>query len=51
MARREDYELKRLPRSVWFMTGAADIQIDRIEFHRLGDGVASETWAVSHEVF
>ncbi|MCF4981346.1 phage terminase large subunit family protein [Pseudomonas gessardii] len=49
-ARREGYSLGAMPAAVMMITGAVDVQADRLEFMAMGWGVGMERWVIDHRV-
>lgn len=49
-ARREGYSLGAMPAAVMMITGAVDVQADRLEFMAMGWGVGMERWIIDHRV-
>lgn len=49
-ARLEAYTLGSMPASVLMLTGAVDVQANRLEFLAMGWGVGMERWVVDHQV-
>jgi len=48
--RREQYKMGVVPKGVYFLTMAVDIQKDRIELEVVGWGKGKENWSVTHEI-
>lgn len=49
-ARREGFSLGAMPAAVMMITGAVDVQADRLEFMAMGWGVGMERWVIDHRV-
>ncbi|MDR0189752.1 phage terminase large subunit family protein [Pseudomonas yamanorum] len=49
-ARREGVSLGATPAAVMMITGAVDVQADRLEFMAMGWGVGMERWVIDHRV-
>lgn len=49
-ARKEDFSLGEMPAAVMMITGAVDVQADRLEFMAMGWGVGMERWVIDHRV-
>lgn len=49
-ARLEGYTLGSLPAAVMMITGAVDVQANRLEFMAMGWGVGMERWVVDYQV-
>jgi phage terminase large subunit GpA-like protein len=49
-ARLEDFTLGSLPAAVLMITGAVDVQANRLEFMAMGWGVGMERWIVDYQV-
>ncbi len=49
-ARKEGFSLGALPAAVMMITGAVDVQADRLEFMAMGWGVGMERWVIDHRV-
>ncbi len=49
-ARREGFSLGAMPAAVMMITGAVDVQADRLEFMAMGWGVGMERWVIDHRM-
>jgi phage terminase large subunit GpA-like protein len=49
-ARKEGFSLGAMPAAVMMITGAVDVQADRLEFMAMGWGVGMERWVIDHRV-
>lgn len=49
-ARLEDFTLGSLPAAVLMITGAVDVQANRLEFMAMGWGVGMERWVVDYQI-
>ena len=49
-ARREGFSLGAMPAAVMMITGAVDVQADRLEFMAMGWGFGMERWVIDHRV-
>lgn len=49
-ARREGFSLGAMPAAVMMITGAVDVQADRLELMAMGWGVGMERWVIDHRV-
>jgi phage terminase large subunit GpA-like protein len=49
-ARKEGFSLGGMPAAVMMITGAVDVQADRLEFMAMGWGVGMERWVIDHRV-
>ncbi|AZF53469.1 terminase, large subunit, putative [Pseudomonas sp. R4-34-07] len=49
-ARKEEFSLGAMPAAVMMITGAVDVQADRLEFMAMGWGVGMERWVIDHRV-
>lgn len=49
-ARREGFSLGAMPAAVMMITGAVDVQANRLEFMAMGWGVGMERWVIDHRV-
>ncbi|KTC33480.1 terminase [Pseudomonas sp. ABAC21] len=49
-ARREGFSLGAMPAAVMMITGAVDVQADRLEFMAMGWGAGMERWVIDHRV-
>lgn len=49
-ARLEDFTLGSLPAAVLMITGAVDVQANRLEFMAMGYGVGMERWVVDYQI-
>ncbi|HEY0288550.1 MAG TPA: phage terminase large subunit family protein [Pseudomonas sp.] len=49
-ARKEGFTLGSLPAAVMMITGAVDVQANRLEFMAMGWGAGMERWVIDHQV-
>jgi phage terminase large subunit GpA-like protein len=49
-ARREGFSLGAMPAAVMMITGAVDVQADRLEFMEMGRSFGMERWVIDHRV-
>lgn len=49
-ARREIYSVESLPAGVLCLTGAVDVQGDRLECYSKGWGIGFESWGIRHDI-